>query len=63
VVYDVMDDLAGFANAPAGLRERQLELLGVADVVFTGGRSLHRSTTALRGADVHMFASGVETRH
>jgi glycosyltransferase involved in cell wall biosynthesis len=63
VIYDVMDDLASFEKAPAGLRERQLELLAVADVVFTGGRSLHRSTTALRAADVHMFASGVETEH
>lgn len=63
VIYDVMDDLASFAGAPAGLRERQLELLATADLVFTGGRSLHRSTTALRTADVHLFASGVETRH
>ena len=63
VIYDVMDDLASFAGAPAGLLERQLELLAVADVVFTGGRSLHRSTTAIRTTDVHQFASGVETRH
>jgi len=63
VVYDVMDDLASFEKAPAGLRERQRELLAVADLVFTGGRSLHHSITVLRDADVHMFASGVETEH
>ena len=63
VVYDVMDDLASFAKAPQGLRDRQLELLAIADVVFTGGRSLHRSTTGLRTSDVHLFASGVETDH
>lgn len=63
LVYDVMDDLASFAGAPAGLRAAQRRLLDRADVVFTGGRSLHHSTTALRRTGVHLFASGVETGH
>jgi len=63
VIYDVMDDLASFAGAPREMRERQLDLLAAADLVFTGGRSLHSSTTALRTADVHLFPSGVETSH
>jgi hypothetical protein len=42
LVYDVMDDLASFLKAPQGLRLRQRRALTDADVVFTGGRSLHR---------------------
>jgi glycosyltransferase involved in cell wall biosynthesis len=35
-----------------------------ADLVFTGGRSLHRMATAVRGAQgAHLFPSGVDTRH
>lgn len=63
VVYDVMDDLASFRFAPAGLRERQHELLRTADLVFTGGRSLHEGVTAHRTQDVHLFPSGVESSH
>ncbi|WP_164737405.1 family 1 glycosylhydrolase [Georgenia sp. SYP-B2076] len=63
VVYDVMDDLSSFLNAPKGLTLRQQRLLATADVVFTGGRSLHRSVRARRQHDVHLFPSGVESSH
>lgn len=63
LVYDVMDDLAAFHNAPEGLRLRQRQLLHAADVVFAGGRSLHRSLLAQRQRAVHLFPSGVESRH
>ncbi|MEY2471472.1 MAG: UDP-galactopyranose mutase [Actinomycetota bacterium] len=62
VVYDVMDDLASFAHAPEGLRALQMETLERADLVFTGGRSLHRGVVDLRG-DAHCFPSGVEPEH
>jgi glycosyltransferase involved in cell wall biosynthesis len=62
VVYDVMDDLASFKNAPASLRRCQDRLLSEADVVFTGGRSLHRGVTDRR-PDAHCFPSGVEAEH
>jgi glycosyltransferase involved in cell wall biosynthesis len=62
LLYDVMDDLASFRNAPKGLRARQQDLLTAADVVFTGGRSLHRSIAARR-RDCHLFPSGVDVRH
>ncbi|HUQ64144.1 MAG TPA: glycosyltransferase [Acidimicrobiales bacterium] len=62
VVYDVMDDLASFKDAPASLRRCQDRLLSEADVVFTGGRSLHRGVTDRR-ADAHCFPSGVESEH
>jgi glycosyltransferase involved in cell wall biosynthesis len=63
LVYDVMDDLASFANAPDGLVLRQRRLLAEADVVFTGGPSLHRGVLRQRTDGVHLFRSGVETGH
>jgi glycosyltransferase involved in cell wall biosynthesis len=63
LVYDVMDDLAAFRNAPDGLRLRQRQLLHAADVVFTGGRSLYRAALSQRQHAVHLFPSGVESRH
>jgi glycosyltransferase involved in cell wall biosynthesis len=62
-VYDVMDDLASFLDAPEGLVLRQRRLLAEADVVFTGGPSLHRSVQRQRRAGVHLFRSGVEVEH
>jgi beta-glucosidase/6-phospho-beta-glucosidase/beta-galactosidase len=63
LIYDVMDDLASFAEAPQGLVLRQRRLVAQAAVVFTGGRSLHRSVCAQRKHNVHLFPSGVDTVH
>jgi glycosyltransferase involved in cell wall biosynthesis len=63
LIYDVMDDLSSFRNAPEGLRLRQRQLLSAADVVFTGGRSLYRATLSQRRHAVHLFPSGVESQH
>ncbi len=63
LVYDVMDDLASFQDAPEGLRLLQRRALHEASVVFTGGRSLHRGVLAQRRSGVHLFPSGVETQH
>jgi glycosyltransferase involved in cell wall biosynthesis len=63
VVYDVMDDLASFKGAPTELTLRHRQLLREADVVFTGGRSLHRGVLDHRTAGVHLFPSGVEPDH
>lgn len=63
LVYDVMDDLASFRHAPEELRLRQGQALKEADVVFTGGRSLHRSVLQHRAHDTHLFPSGVEPEH
>ena len=62
VVYDVMDDLASFKGAPAALRFLQQQALRRADLVFAGGRSLHRSVAGRR-PDAHLFPSGVEPEH
>lgn len=62
LVYDVMDDLAAFRFAPAGLVLRQRQALRDADLVFTGGRSLHRGVSEHR-PDAMCFPSGVEPEH
>ena len=59
LVYDVMDELAQFDFAPAGIAERERALLERADLVFTGGRSLHAARAAF-GAKVRCEPSGVE---
>ena len=63
LVYDVMDDLASFRFAPPELALRQRQALREADVVFAGGRSLHRSVIEHRPSGTHCFPSGVEPEH
>jgi glycosyltransferase involved in cell wall biosynthesis len=63
LVYDVMDDLASFKGAPPQLTLRQRQALKCADVVFTGGRSLHRSVVTRRPERTHCFPSGVDPDH
>jgi glycosyltransferase involved in cell wall biosynthesis len=63
LVYDVMDDLAAFKDAPPELVVRQRQALRRADVVFAGGRSLHRSMVRQGRADTQLFPSGVEPEH
>jgi UDP-galactopyranose mutase len=43
VVYDCMDELSGFAHAPAGIRDAERELMRRADVMLTGGHTLFES--------------------
>lgn len=61
--YDVMDDLVSFLGAPQSLVLRQRQLLAKADVVFAGGRSLHRGVVQHRKDNCHLFPSGVDTAH
>ena len=63
MVYDVMDDLAAFAQASPGLRAAQQEALELADLVFTGGRSIDAGVRGRSDAPVHLFPSGVEPEH
>jgi UDP-galactopyranose mutase len=62
VVYDCMDELSAFMNAPRELLRREASLLKAADVVFTGGPSLYRAKQALH-PNVHCFASSVDRDH
>jgi glycosyltransferase involved in cell wall biosynthesis len=63
LVYDVMDDLSSFKWASEALRLRHRQALREADVVFTGGRSLHEGVLQHRPQGSHLFASGVEPEH
>jgi glycosyltransferase involved in cell wall biosynthesis len=65
IVYDVMDDLASFRGAAEPMRLRHLQTLTEADVVFTGGRSLHRSVLQHRRGQgiTTCFPSGVDADH
>ncbi len=62
VIYDCMDELSAFKDAPKQLLDREEKLLKLADVVFTGGPSLYRAKKN-RHSNAHCFPSSVETRH
>jgi UDP-galactopyranose mutase len=62
VIYDCMDELAAFKNAPRQLIQREHALLKAADVVFTGGSSLFRAKRD-RHHSVHCFPSSVDRVH
>ncbi len=61
-VYDCMDELSAFKNAPPELKQREAELLRRADVVFTGGRSLYDGKAGMHG-NVHLFPSSIDKAH
>ena len=62
VVYDCMDELSAFRGAPKDIVEREAELLRVADVVFTGGHSLHEAKRQ-HHPNIHPFPSSVDVGH
>ena len=62
VVFDCMDELSAFENAPASLLARETELLDRADVVFTGGQSLYEAKCD-RHPNCHAFPSSVDGEH
>jgi UDP-galactopyranose mutase len=62
VVYDCMDELSAFKFAPRALREREAELLGRADVVFTGGQSLYEAKKD-KHPNIHAFPSSIDRAH
>ena len=61
-VYDCMDELSAFKDAPPVLREREAELFKRADLVFTGGQSLYEAKRE-QHPDVHAFPSSVDVAH
>jgi len=62
VIFDVMDELTLFANAPAYLKERETELLQTADLVIAGGPSLARAKQEIR-PDTLSLPSAVDAEH
>lgn len=61
-VYDCMDELSKFKGAPPDIVTRERELLGRADVVFTGGRKLLESKSQHHD-NCHFYGCGVDWRH
>jgi UDP-galactopyranose mutase len=62
IVYDCMDELSAFKNPPKQLLQRESALLGMADVVFTGGPSLYEAKRT-RHHNAFCFPSSVEAAH
>jgi UDP-galactopyranose mutase len=61
-VFDSMDFLAGFRGAPPALLRLEAELVASADLVFSGGASLHERMAG-RHPDSHCFPSSVDLDH
>jgi len=58
-VYDCMDELANFRFAPCELVERERELMGIADLMFTGGMALYEAKRHAH-SNVHGIPSSVD---
>ncbi|HEX8178576.1 MAG TPA: glycosyltransferase family 1 protein [Pyrinomonadaceae bacterium] len=61
-VYDCMDELSAFKNAPRALRMRETELFARADLVFTGGQSLYEAKRT-QHLNVYAFPSSIDRAH
>lgn len=61
-VYDCMDQLSAFKNAPPELMPRERELFEKADVVFTGGHSLYEAKKEQHHS-IYAFPSSIDVTH
>jgi len=61
-IYDCMDELSAFKDAPMRLREYEKQLFKTADLVFTGGQSLYEAKKQQHPA-VHAFPSSIDVTH
>ncbi len=61
-IFDCMDELSAFKGAPPELLQRERELMGRADVVFTGGYSLWEAKRE-QHANAHPVPSSVDIAH
>lgn len=61
-VYDCMDELSAFKNAPSELIEMEKRLMDRADVVFTGGQSLYEAKRSLHNS-MFPFPSSIDFTH
>ena len=62
LVYDCMDELSAFKNAPPEVGILEEALLNRADVVFTGGHSLYEAKKHLH-PNMHAMPSSVDAAH
>jgi glycosyltransferase involved in cell wall biosynthesis len=62
IIFDCMDELSAFKFAPQKLKDQEKTLLKLADIVFTGGRSLYESKKKFHD-NVFCFPSSVDATH
>lgn len=62
IVYNCMEELSAFRDAPAQLLRPETELFERADLVFTGGQSLYEVKWE-RHPSVHCFPSALDAAH
>ncbi|MCH5598837.1 glycosyltransferase [Niabella ginsengisoli] len=62
IIYDCMDQLSAFKNAPTNLLILERELLDSSSIVFTGGRSLFNEKKQMH-ANIHCFPSSIDASH
>lgn len=61
-IYDCMDELSHFKNAPARLTNLENELFKKADIVFTGGQCLYDYKKDKHN-NIHAFPSSIDKKH
>ncbi|RYE28779.1 MAG: glycosyltransferase family 1 protein [Sphingobacteriaceae bacterium] len=62
IVYDCMDELSLFKNAPVELKDLEKRLMAKSDVVFTGGHSLYEAKKH-QHANIYAFPSSIDKSH
>ncbi|MBW4619886.1 MAG: glycosyltransferase family 1 protein [Cyanosarcina radialis HA8281-LM2] len=62
IVYDCMDELSAFKGAHPDLQARESHLFKLADLVFTGGRSLYEAKQH-QHPNIHAFPSSIDAAH
>lgn len=61
-IYDCMDELSAFKDAPRDLHEMEQDLFSRAELVFTGGQSLFEAKRDQHHS-VHAFPSSIDAHH
>lgn len=61
-VYDCMDELSGFRNAPRELVQMERLLMQRADLVFTGGQSIYEAKRRMHKS-IYPFPSSIDVAH
>lgn len=61
-VYDCMDELSAFKNAPRELVQMERLLMQRADIVFTGGQSIYEAKRRLHRS-IYPFPSSIDASH
>jgi len=62
IIFDCMDELSLFKNAPQKLIELEQELFQRADIIFTGGQSLYEAKKK-NHQNIHPFPSSIDYHH